>query len=380
MSENRDLSRFKVLSQNLVSKKVFFSEAHEGEYGAYSLSLIPLQIGRQYKIENCYLSKTRDESYFSKVEDIKIIDRSTQVDLTKYSAEGSGQTVELETVITEFAFKNINVDQEFVIENDFLGEVVPGGDTYTDLESALRVGPIIPSKHSTTGTISSPNNINFTGANSFIINQLIKPILSKNPASTYLEVNLFSVKKTFLYNLISEITEPFEIVTSQGVQTITNRSELDLLFIADNLRDWVPRFIMQLTEDTRQSIFNQLPIIASFSTIDSTQTNLVINYEAQEDCILIVPTAKPQRYSYNLDQAFEQILETIENEGDDTLADVIDRFNTTFESAKTQLISILESVKTQLESDEPLTNTAKAVNIEGIFSFNLKEVEYYESD
>ena len=373
--EKRDLSKFRVTSQTTVSKKLFFSEAHEGEAGGYSLALIPLQIGRQYKIENCYLSKTRDESYYAKIEDIKIIDKSTQVDLTKYSAEGNSQEINLTTQvdsINRITWDGDTGDIDFgEYALDLLPTPIPTDEGINNLYNVIQ-----NARSTTTGTLGGLSSIDFSGANSYIIDQLIKPILSKNPASTYLEVNLFSVDKNFLYNLIESITEPFTVKTSSGELTISDRSQLDLLFIPDNLRDWLPRFIMSLGPDTQQSIFNQLDIIGSFSTIDSVQTELIINHEAQKDAILIVPSARPQRYSYNLDEDFQQIYESIENDGSKTFAQILAEFNGTLVSAKDQLTTILADIKTKLEADELLTNTMKAVNIEGIFAFNLKEVEY----
>ena len=131
-----------------------------------------------------------------------------------------------------------------------------------------------------------------------------------------------------------------------------------------------------MNAETSHEIFNKLDIIASFSTSDSTQTQNVINYESQKPFIAIVASAKPSRYSYNLDEEFEQIYKVVENDGNQTLQDIINEFNTKFDEAKDELSEILDGVKDKLLSDIPLQNTMKAVNIEGIFQFNLKEVSY----
>ncbi len=377
METLRDLNKFIVLDEKLISKKVFFSESHEGEPGFYSICLIPLAIGKQFKIENAYLSKTRDESYFSKVEDIKLFDRSNQVDLTKYSAEGTEQNIDLKTEVTAYkAFRHTNADDDNVesINFDFDVENPPFD---FDFDSSFTKGSaaLVTYKSETTGKIDSPNSINFTGANSFIINQIVKAIISKNPANTYLEVNLFSVGKEFLNNLL-EVNNPFRVVIENQVISINTKSDLENIEIPDNLRDHYPRFLIELNPETSHEIFHKLDIIASFSTSDSTQTQNVINYESQKPFIAIVASAKPSRYSYNLDEEFEQIYKVVENDGNQTLEDIITEFNTKFDEAKTELSEILDGVKDKLLSDLPLQNTMKTVNIEGIFQFNLKEVSY----
>lgn len=378
METLRDLNKFIVLDEKLISKKVFFSESHEGEPGFYSICLIPLAIGKQFKIENAYLSKTRDESYFSKVEDIKLFDRSNQVDLTKYSAEGSKQNIDLKTEITAYKVFNHtdDINDDLVSKNlDYDTEDEPFDFGFDARFTLGGTPPIVSYKSETTGKIDSPNSINFTGANSFIINQIVKAIISKNPANTYLEVNLFSVGKEFLNNLL-EVNNPFRVVIENQVIPINTKSDLENIEIPDNLRDHYPRFLIELNPETSHEIFHKLDIIASFSTSDSTQTQNVINYESQKPFIAIVASAKPSRYSYNLDEEFEQIYKVVENDGNQTLQDIINEFNTKFDEAKDELSEILDGVKDKLLSDIPLQNTMKAVNIEGIFQFNLKEVSY----
>jgi hypothetical protein len=119
-----------------------------------------------------------------------------------------------------------------------------------------------------------------------------------------------------------------------------------------------------------------MELIASFSTIDSNQSNVVLNYNPQKDFIGIIATAKPQRYSYNLGTTFDEILETVENDGDDSLNVLVEKFKDTFTDTRNELLAILNRIKSDLESDAVLVNTMKAVNIEGILNFNLKEIEY----
>ncbi len=397
---NQDLSKFKVISEKLISKKVFYSDPYENNKGFYSLCLIPLSIGKKYKIENCYLSKTRDESYFSKVEDIQIIDRSAQVDLTKYSADSSVQNLELNFNQTSDANETIDTltNPRTIFAGDNVGsEVVwllvdpqepgPVSDIRTERE-ANEIGAFLTFNIETTGTVtkekleanitgtmSGSPNINFTGANSYIINNLIKATISKNPASTYLEVNIFSCSKDVLSNLINP-TQPLEIIRENQSIIINTREELEELFIPDNIVDWYPRFLIEQNSDTSQKLFESMELIASFSTIDSNQSNVVLNYNPQKDFIGIIATAKPQRYSYNLGTTFDEILETIENDGNDTLEELVNKFQEKFTETKDQLLAKLNQIKSDLESDAVLVNTMKAVNIEGILNFNLKEIEY----
>lgn len=373
MNKLRDLNKFSVIDEKLISKKVFFSEPHEGNKGFYSICLIPLAIGKQFKIENAYLSKTRDESYFSKVEDIKLFDRSNQVDLTKYSAEGSAQHVILKADLTKINRFEITPDDKLHDDEVSLSELPKSIEAFSSLND--NVNATLAQEFEIEGDIESPNNINFTGANSFIINQIVKAIISKNPANTYLEVNLFSVGKEFLNNLL-DVNTPFDVIIENQVLTINDKSDLEKIEIPDNLRDWYPRFLIELNEETSHEIFTKLDIIASFSTSDSTQTQNVINYESQKPFIAIVASAKPSRYSYNLDEEFQQIYKIVENDGNQSLSSIISEFNTKFDEAKEELSNILDGIKEKLLADEPLQNTMKSVNIEGIFQFNLKEVSY----
>lgn len=370
---SKDLSKFKVISDRNIIKKLFYSNPFENNKGFYSLSLIPIINGSNYILENPLLSKTRDESYYTKLEQLILLDRSTQVDLTKYAAEGSEQDIEL--TYEETSLIGLDRVTEFDYDPKRFDRDTPQGDfeQFNDLRA------VYPENPKFTGTISSPNSINFTGANSFLINQLIKPIIAKLPIDTYLGVKIYACNENFLFDLISSNVLNITIKKYKEANIVINtREDLLNLSVPYDYKDYQPRFLIEQTNDTDQTIFENLPLIGDFATIDNSQTYIKINLESQNDFLLFVPYAYPRRFSYNLDDEFEEILEQVENDGNSTLQQIIQQFETKFDLAKDQLQTILNNIKTQINGDSQLSNTMKLANIEGVLNFNLKEVEYYD--
>ena len=364
----RDLSRYRVTEERNVSRHLFYTDSHEGNLPAFSISLIPLN-QPDYKFGNFLLSKYQDQSYYSKLENLFFLNRSTQVDLTKFDSQGTEQTVDFDSVteqVQSFFYRTIEQD---TVSNQLDLDEFPYDGAHT---------VITPKKVKTTGTISANPVINFTGANSFLIDILIKAVIAKLPIETFLSARIYSVDSTFL-NTIYKRHGDFSLIIS-GTEIIINSEESAMNAIRNipaGFTDHKSDVLIQSEEPVNPEIFESLDIVATLSTVDSLQTSLNFNLNEAKNFMLIVPFATPKKYSYNLADNFFQITHSIENDGgDNSLAALVQEFRDTFQLSKNEISAFINQINNSILSDQSLNNIMKIANIKGVLNFNLQGVSY----
>ena len=364
----RDLSRFRVTEERNVSRHLFYTDAHEGNFPSFSISLIPLN-QPDYKFGNFLLSKYQDQSYYSKLENLFFLNRSAQVDLTKFDSQGTEQTVDFDSV-TESA-------------QSFFADIV-ANETYSQ-EIDLNDAPFdgnhqspIPKRVHTTGTISANPVINFTGANSFLIDILIKAIIAKLPIETFLSARIYSVDSTFLNTIYRRHGEFSLIISGNEIQIDSEESAMNAIRrIPAGFTDHKSDVLIRSEEQVNPEIFESLDIVATLSTVDSLQTSLNFNLNEAKDFMLIVPFDTPKKYSYNLQDNFFQITHSIENDGgENTLAALVQEFRDTFQLSKNEISDFISDINQSILSDQSLNNIMKIANIKGVLNFNLQGVSY----
>lgn len=372
----KDLSKFRVISDENIVKRLFYSEKHEGEKGKVSISLVPIPRG-VIRLENLLLTKLQDQSYYAKLEQLLLIDRSTQVDLTKYAAESSAQDVELTATLESINRLELQPDDKLYDEEIKLDQLPKQVTPEESLNDHTNV--TLANEFKINGKIDSPNSINFTGANSYIINLLIKGVIAKLPSETFLSVNIYTVSETFLTK-IQDGLESFSLIINDKSYEINSRESAEQLthnLVAD-YRDKKPSMQIVFDESIDLSVFDEFDLITTIATSGELQTLMNFNFNNQYYYLLIVPNAYPKRYSYNIDQDFTEIRKEVENSGGENtnLQEIINLFNTTQEQAKNELNEIIKGIRNSINNDLPLTDTMKIANIQGVLNFNLKEIEY----
>lgn len=364
----RDLSRYRVNEERNVSRHLFYTDAHEDQRAAFSLSLIPLN-QPDYKFGNFLLSKYQDQSYYSKLENLFFLNRSAQVDLTKFDSQGTEQSVESESVTEDVS----SFYYDFLRGETVLNTLDLDEFPYDGFHQAL-----VQKKVRTTGTISANPAINFTGANSFLIDILIKAVVAKLPIETFLSARIYSVDRTFL-NTIYRRHGDFTLSVSG------NNIEIDSPEMAMNIISRMPAgftdhkadILIRSDETVDPAVFEAFDIAATLSTVDSLQTSLNFNLNEVREFMLIVPFATPKKYSYNLEENFFQISHSIENDGgDNTLAALVQEFRDTFQLSKNEIAQHITQISQSILSDEKLTSIMKIANIKGVLNFNLQGISY----
>jgi len=366
----RDLSRYRVTEERNVSRHLFYTDAHEGNLPSFSISLIPLN-QPNYKFGNFLLSKYQDQSYYSKLENLFFLNRSAQVDLTKFDSQGTEQTVELDSVtetVSSFFYDAVaDATAKFA-----------DSDMNTDFPEDHHRQNIIPQSVKTTGTISANPVINFTGANSFLIDILIKAIIAKLPIETFLSARIYSVDSTFLNTIYRRHGEFSLIISGNEIQIDSEESAMNAIRrIPAGFTDHKSDVLIRSEEPVNPEIFESLDIVATLSTVDSLQTSLNFNLNEAKDFMLIVPFATPKKYSYNLQDNFFQITHSIENDGgENTLAALVQEFRDTFQLSKNEISDFISDINQSILSDQSLNNIMKIANIKGVLNFNLQGVSY----
>lgn len=389
MEKRKDLSKFSVLSNQNISKRLFYSEPHENQRGKFSLSLIKLKPDVDYVLRNLLLSKIADQSYYPKFDGVTFIDRSLSIDLSKYNKISDDQNIEIAVDVGSSGHDT--TEQATTLAND-VGGLLFGG--YFDPEGGLpdnaNVGSVMAAINTIVrteshyggmleGVLRGAGTESIETGSSFIINYLFKFLFNKYPADTYLGVRIYSVNKSFLLDAFSEINSPFKIYkdgTELDIDSRSDLSQVDVSLLA-GYADHKSRFQIELTSQDDLDRFEKFRLLGTFSTIDNSQMNISIPFQTRDDFLLIVPFATARRFSsYVGSSIMEEIQNFIWDIPGEDLADKQQRLINGFSDSKSAFTAKLQEILQKIQNDEPLENVMKVAKIEGIINFNLEEVQY----
>ena len=182
-------------------------------------------------------------------------------------------------------------------------------------------------------------------------------INEKEALDTYIEIAIYSGNAKSLHNAFSgSIIYP---ITIDGQVLNSDQDLFDLIDIRPSLVDHDPDFFIELrTGETDLSKFRGLQKVASFSTIDIGQSDIVLNYQAQDEFLIFIPRVKSKKSSSSLintapvESGVASSLAVVQQVIDDIKADL----------------------SVEIGSDAVLANNFKIANVEVIFNFNLRRL------